>query len=403
MSKAKKPHFLIKNNPQKGGYKYSDILTHSVLKDICVRAIGCEEYTVHFDNDGYNKGRLAKIDYNDSATYVTLSEAGKIKGRNYFFQSLTTALIRYHQDESTKKRICFYFLKPEGSIETDYFKFMYRLMATAGFVFLNATDYLSQAIAPFTSIEDIIFARYQNRGRNQGNNSTYMTKGLNGITEIYGKTYGASKKETTLLCIVSSHVAKAVDLYEICEQDLTELPGPDLEVIRSLKNVSVIPTNLTMERKEFEDHNSLRSPRYIYNLLEKLGPKKCAFCDCEIPELVAGAHVWPVADIKKMKGLGFDDKLKHATDGDNGLWLCDNHHKILDENFLKIERDGVLKCRVGLAERAVSFIKDITSAHQIESVLLTSKFKEYLKKRNTPLEGIKYASLLPKKEVPFLG
>ena len=393
MPKTKKPHFLIKNNPQKKGYRYSDILTHAVLKDICVRVTGCKEYTVHFDNEGYNQGRLAKIDYNGTVTYVTLSEAGSIKGRNYFFQSLTTALIRYYQDESIKKRICFYFLKPKGSIETDYFKFMYRLMATAGFVFLNATDYLVEAIAPFTSIEDIIMARYQNKGRNQGNNSTYITKGVNGVTEIYGKTYGASKKETTLLCIVSSHVAKAVDLYEICEHDLTELPKPDLEVIGSLKNVSVIPTDLTMERKEFEDHNSLRSPRYIYNLLEKLGPKKCALCDCEIPELIAGAHIWPVADIKKIEGLGFDDKLKHAIDGDNGIWLCDNHHKILDEHFLKIDNDGALKCRAGLAEKAISFIKDITSVHHIESALLTGKFKEYLQKRNTPLGGIGYDSL----------
>lgn len=394
MSKTKKPHFLIKNNPQKGGYKYSDILTPSVLKDICVRATGCKEYTVYFDNDGYNKGRLVKIDYNGSVTYVTLSEAGKIKGRNYFFQSLTTALIRYHQDESTKKRICFYFLKPEGSIETDYFKFMYRLMATAGFVFLNATNYLADAILPFTSIEDIIAARYQNKGRNRSNNSTYITKGLNGITEIYGKTYGASKKETTLLCIVSSRVAKSVKLYEICEQELTVLPEPDLEVIRSLKNVSVIPTDLTMERREFEVDNSLRSPRYIYNLLAKLGPKKCALCDCEIPELIAGAHIWPVADIKKMEGLGFDDKLRHATDGDNGLWLCDNHHKILDEHFLKIESDGELKCRAGLAERAISFIKDITSVHQIASTLLTGKFRGYLHKRNAPLGGIGYSALV---------
>lgn len=390
MPQIKKPHFLIKNNPQKAGYLYSDILTRDVLKDICVRVTGCKKYTVSFDNTGYNKGRLARIAYNGTTIYVSLSETGKIKGRNYFFQSLTTALIRYHQDQSKKKKICFYFLGPEGNIETDYFKFMYRLMATAGFVFLNATDYLSETILPFTAIDDIISARYKNRGRNQGNNSTYITKGVNGITEIYGKTYGASKKETTLLCIVSSRVAKAVELHEICEQDLHELPSPDLDIIRSLKNIFVIPTNLTMERKEFEDNNSLRSPRYIYNLLEKLGPKKCAFCDCEIPELIAGAHIWPVADIKQEQSLGFDEKLKYAIDGDNGIWLCDNHHKILDEHFLKIDRNGKLKCKAGIAEKAINFIKDITSVNKIDSSFFIGKSGKYLQKRNEPLSGIKY-------------
>lgn len=390
-TKKTKPHFIIKNKSQKGGYLYSKILTHKILRDVCKRVTGCDEYTIEFDNAGYNKGRLANLEYNGSITYVSFSVTGKVQGRNYFFQSLPTALVRYYQDKKVNKRICFYFLPLKGNIETAYFKFMYRLMATAGFEFLNANKSLKHEIHPFTTIDDIIAARDKNIGRNPGNNPTYITRSSNGITEIYGKTYGASKKETALLCIVASRVTpKQIDLYEIREQTLSELPKLDLEVIQSLGNVNIIKTNLTMERREFEKNNSLRSPQYIYNLLEKLGPKKCAFCKCEIPELIEGAHIWPVIDIKRMQNLSIEKKIEYATDGDNGIWLCDNHHKMLDEYFLGINENGELRYKSNIDEESIQYIKDTTPITQLTKLVVTTKFIEYLKKRNKLIEEARY-------------
>lgn len=54
-------------------------------------------------------------------------------------------------------------------------------------------------------------------------------------------------------------------------------------MLRLLKNVRIVPT---MKKSEFEKDNSLRSPRFTYNLLVKSGPKKCALCGCGIPELL---------------------------------------------------------------------------------------------------------------------
>ena len=64
--------------------------------------------------------------------------------------------------------------------------------------------------------------------------------------------------------------------------------------------------------REFEENDSLRSPQYIFNLLERLGPKKCVFCNCEIPQLIEGAHVWSVADIKRDPNLSRAQKLEKA-------------------------------------------------------------------------------------------
>jgi len=128
---SKKPHFVIKNKPQKLPYRYRNILTPKILKDVCRKVTKCTKYKVDFDNTGYNKGRLAIIKYRGLIIYVSFSEKGKIKGRNYFFQSFPTALTQYYNEKNPKKRICFYFLPWDGNIETDYFMFMYRLMTTA--------------------------------------------------------------------------------------------------------------------------------------------------------------------------------------------------------------------------------------------------------------------------------
>jgi len=375
------PHFVIKKNSQKGGYLFSDILTPEILRDVCERVTGCTKYNYEFVEDGYNKGRLAIIEYRGITTYVSFSETGEIKGRNYFFQSLTTALVRYYLDTNSNKKICFYFLPFSGSIETNYFMFMYRLMATAGVEFLNADNFLTQKICPFITVDDVIAAREINKYHNRSNNSTYLTSSSKGITQIYGKTYGASKKETALICIAVSHLTPQIELYEICEQDLSELPKLDLEAIQNLSNVKIIPTNLTMERSEFEKNDSLRSPRFIYNLLDKLGTKKCAFCGCEIPELVNGAHIWPVADIKRTPNLRIEQKIDCATDGDNGIWLCENHHKMLDEGLLGINLSGIIKCNSSIEEKSKEYIIKTTPTTQLTSTIFTIGFASYLEKR----------------------
>ena len=266
-------------------------------------------------------------------------------------------------------------------------------MATAGVEFLNDDKFLKEKISPFNTVDDIIAARDKNKDRNKSNNSTNLTKSSKGITQIFGKTYGASKKETVLICLAVSQLASQIELYEICEQNLSELPKPDLEVIQSLGNIKIIPTDLTRERNEFEKNNSLRSPRFTDNLLEKLGAKKCAFCECTIPELIEGAHIWPVADIKKAPNLKEERKLEYAIDGENGIWLCENHHRMLDMCFLIINENGKLKYRSNIKEKSTEFIKAITTITQIKEDIITTKFVKYLKERNRIVKDVQYSFL----------
>lgn len=381
MPETSSPHFTIRNRFQKRSGLYSDVLTSEILGDVCWRVTGCLDYTYDFV-DAVNVGRLATIEYDGTIAYVSFSETGDVGGRNSCFQSLSSAVVRYYRDTHANKRICFYFLQASGNVETSYFRFMYRLMATAGVEFINANAVLTQRICPFSTVEDIIAARGANRLRNRSNNSTYVTIGTNHVTQIYGKTYGASKKETVLLCIALSHITPMqIELYEICEGNLTELPERDREVIQSLGRVTVIPTDLTMELHELETNDGLRSPRFTYNLLERFGPKRCALCGCEIPELVQGAHIWPVAAIKREGAYSFEEKLECATDGENGIWLCENHHKMLDEDLLKIGPSGTIECKPGLRVTSEEYILNTTPITQLASAILTDRFLAYLQKR----------------------
>ena len=267
-------------------------------------------------------------------------------------------------------------------------------MKTAGVEFLNEDEFLTSEILPFTAVDDIITSRDMNRGRNRSNQSTYLTRGSDNEIQIYGKTYGANKYETTLLCLALSKITTTqIQLYEIREGNLRILPAPARDVITSLGKISIISTDLTMERREFEENDSLRSPQYIFNLLERLGPKKCAFCNCEIPQLIEGAHIWPVAHIKRESNLSQVQKLKKAIDGNNGIWLCQNHHKLLDFHILVISNSGELKIQPDLDETSYDYIKNITITNQIPVTVLTSQFIGYLEKRNRAFQDSHYQIL----------
>lgn len=383
--------FTIKRNFQRRDITYEDILTPDVLLDVCQQLTGQDDYEVVWDNTGYNKGRLAKLEYNDSVFYVSFSEM-EVRSRNSFFQSFPSALIQFRLEQNPNKGLYFYFLPPDrDGIETNYFIFMYRLMKTVNTVFLNETLYLSRVYQPFNSISDIIINRDANRVRNSGNASTYAAIDETDSLQIFGKTYGANKYETILLTLAFNNVSEyPIEVYEIQEGNLSILPEPGRQLIINA-GISVITSDLVLERREFETNDSLRSPTYLYNLLDKLGQKKCSLCDCEIPQIIQGAHIWPVASIKRANNLNIDTKIHHAINGDNGLWLCNNHHKLFDINLLYINPDGRLKYKTNIEQNHEVYLRDFTTYSELPNEILTPNFLNYLDRRNQIIDAGQYS------------
>lgn len=210
-------------NAQKTPGLFDIILTDDILSDICQKVTGQNQYRVVKDKSTYNRGRLVYVEYNNVVNYVSLSEIS-IDGRNSSLQSVPTAINLYYADHRENKQLCYYFMPHNGNAFTDYHLFIYKLLMTAGVRFLNISQYYHGIIEPYRNIDDLIIDRRDNQIVNSSNNSSYVSKSTEKI-QIYAKTFGASKYESTLLAIAVSHIAdRPVELFNICEQDLKTLP-----------------------------------------------------------------------------------------------------------------------------------------------------------------------------------
>ena len=376
-------------NAQKTPGLFDRILTEEVLLDICQLVTGQSRFRIVKDRSTYNKGRLLFIEYARIVNYVSLSEAS-IEGRNSSLQSVPTAINMYYADPRINKRLCYYFISHIGNAFTDYHLFIYRLLMTAGVDFLNIDRYYHKTLTPYRNIDDLIVDRRDNQTSNSSNNSSYVSKSSEKI-QIYAKTFGASKYESTLLAVAISQIAdRPVDLFNTCEQDLKSLPQSSLKTINSLGNISIHNTSLFLDKRAYLDSGKtvLRSASYLYNLFSRLGSKRCALCGCEIPELIQGAHIWGVSQISKSLNLDDDAKFEHAVSGHNGLWLCQNHHKLFDANIILLDNEGYLRIKDCLVTNDITFIRNTTFRTSIESRFLSDEFKEYLARRNETVDLI---------------
>lgn len=232
----------------------------------------------------------------------------------------------------------------------------------------------------------MIDERNDNRETNRSNNSSFISKTSDKI-QIYAKTYGASKYESTLLAIaVAAITDRPIDLYNICEQDLTRLPQSSLNTINIIGNISIYDTSISLEKRTFISlarNNKFRSPIYQRNLLQRLGRKRCVLCGCEIPEIIQGAHVWGVAEIVCDDHFNDDMKFDHAISGENGLWLCQNHHKLFDSHYLSFDMDGHVLIPNNLRIEDGRFIRSITGKEFLDNRIMTDNFRWYLSQRNS--------------------
>lgn len=374
------------------GIYFDYLVTDSVMGEICIEVTGRPDYEVEFVDNAYsdefldakyNQGRLGILQYHNTATYISFSDE-KCEGRNSGIQSVPTAFNRYYSNAHDDKELYFYFLPCSGNNATPYYLFMYRLMKTAGFNFINIPPELEGQITAFTSIDDIIRARKENGERNSGNNATYIVKNAPHEYEIYGKTYGANKYDTSLICYAISRLAQPEDhvvLYEYNERDLSELPAASLNVLHSMGNIEIINIDDELERRELEENDSLRSPRFNARLLDRLGEKHCVLCNCGISEIIQGAHIWPVANIKRINTLSLDEKLQYATDGENGLWMCQNHHKLFDSNIILLSADGEVNYKDSISEEDEEYLNSVTTISNLPADLITPSYAYYIERR----------------------
>lgn len=75
-------------------------------------------------------------------------------------------------------------------------------------------------------------------------------------------------------------------------------------------------------------HREFSFRKLIISKYKQNSPPCCVICRCEIEELLEAAHIKPVSE-------GGKDVIE------NGILLCRNHHKMLDEGMIKIHGDSL--------------------------------------------------------------
>lgn len=387
-----KPTFKINRlGFQKKSPTYDTFLTKEILDDICNRVLNTKNYDVEWI-EKRNEGRLITLETSNSIEYINLSQEGKIEGRNYQVQSVPTALSKYLKEEKTQTKKCnfwFYFLPFVGNNETNYMIFFYRIMKTIGIKFANPDYGLEHTqLVEYSSVKDLINARNNSRTTNSGNQSTYITD-EGDYYHIYGKTFGANQKETTLLCFAISAITdKPVKLFQIVDNESTELSVQDKQAIidyskrHGNKEIEVLDDSYQFDNDTSDTvKDNLRSPQFIYNLLHKFGgEKKCVLCDCKIDRIIQAAHIYPVASIRKRSDLQFKDKFRLAVDADNGIWLCENHHKLFDSNLIWFE-EGQLCISHKLNAEDLLFVKHVTTIEKIEPQYINERMLAFFDSR----------------------
>lgn len=381
----------MQKSPQTGKY-FSDIITPHIIKDISLKLTHTEDVSINFVendykddffNNTYNKGRLAILFYQDTAHYITFSEE-VIRGRNSSWQSVPTAYNIFALNPYPKKTLNYYFIMQSTRGLTEYISNIFRLLKTMHINFLNSPSHDFEIEDAFKTAADFIRFRNTSKLRNKTNNSTYITKTQEGY-EVFAKTYGASKYESSFFIYTLQKLLPStakIKVYEIIEGGLEELPKSSQAVIARMDNVELIPTSLQLDIKALHDDDTLRSPRYKSHLFDKLGDQHCAFCNCNIRELIQGAHIWDVASIKRENSLSDEEKVMHATSGDNGLWLCANHHLLFDRHILNINSNGEVIYSHEVDKDYLDFMDEITINKALRDDILTDKFQYYLWKRN---------------------
>lgn len=189
---------------------------------------------------------------------------------------------------------------------------------------------------------------------------------------------------------------------------------------RNYETTDEVLQQLNRESDQYEtakSKNILRNQELFKNNLRRKGIQtKCYLCGCEIENILEAAHLWGVADIRKtsndeinkvlakkcMKDLidfenthhneQFYKKYVLANSGDNGVWLCSNHHGLFDSNFYCFDSsEGKILFKLSATEEDKLFFNLITSNDKLPEEILTDKTKEFLSKRQEIFEKIKEA------------
>jgi hypothetical protein len=155
--------------------------------------------------------------------------------------------------------------------------------------------------------------------------------------------------------------------------------------------------------------NDLRNQSLFRNNLRKTGvPMECVLCHEDNPKLLDAAHIWEVHQIKDVdekevdefitinhlfelidqnstyKNEVFFKKYSLVNSGENGVWLCKNHHKRFDSNYYCFDsKDGKILLYFEDAKELLRFESEIDKGADfcLPNSILTDERRAFISRR----------------------
>lgn len=191
-------------------------------------------------------------------------------------------------------------------------------------------------------------------------------------------------------------------------------------ILKTFENAGIIIEYTTnnefmIERNMEEDaylnaknrHDPRNQNLFRNNIRKKGIPTSCIICGNDNPSVLKAAHLWEVSSIKnadaheinnflKINNLYdlIDQQNKHKDElffkkycltnsGDNGIWLCGNHHDLFDKNYYCFESGtGTVLLHFTDERQALNFLNETVNEGKIPQAVLTKATKAFLVQRN---------------------
>jgi len=338
-----------------------------MIKDICFLSFGDKEYSKIIEERGKNTGQYIKLKKGNKLKYICLSRNNCAESRNTFIvQNFPSSYQHFLEDPTTNKEFEYY-IRDFSTSHPSTAIFSYKLLLTGKIKILNLDrvvpsdriDFLDHR-TPFQDFKQMRKYRFESSGRNSGNIPTTFEENEDEFS-VYGKTYGANGRETTVICLALKNlVSKKIRVYnvnETCETHPASV-DPANKYILDYLNIEIDENAMDLVPTTADEKAKRDSRTYHINLLNKFHDKKCYLCGCDIENLIIGSHIHRVTDIINSNLLE-SEKQKEIVDGDNGFWLCANHDKLFEYGLIYFD-DNKLVISDKLTQLQNDFVKKIT-------------------------------------------
>lgn len=156
----------------------------------------------------------------------------------------------------------------------------------------------------------------------------------------------------------------------------------------------------------YKEKNETRNQPLFRNNIRKKGiPTECVICGEDDPNLLDAAHLWEVSEIKncslpeinnfikvnnleeavhissEFSGEFFYKKYYLTNSGDNGVWLCKNHHRQFDLNYYYFDSEfGKVVLKFNNEETCKKFKRELQK-EKLSRKVLTPLTKAFLGRR----------------------